>query len=121
MVINLDRGDDADNDSTHNHNHNNSPMNIAMTHNYVSESNLSNVLKFSQERQSQISGCRDCTESIKPEHLYESLVAALDVYHPKALTITRRRVLRRKEIFASRTIWILTDDRRCYSRLLLVT
>ena len=46
MVINLDDG-----------------LNIAITHNYVSQSNLSNVLKFLDQKEDQISGCRDRAES----------------------------------------------------------
>lgn len=51
--------------------------NVAITHNYVSGSNLSNVLRFLSLKQSQISGCRDRTESIKPEFLRGALERAL--------------------------------------------
>lgn len=44
-------------------------LNVAITHNYVSFSNLPNVLRFLDEKLDHISGCRDRTESIKPEHL----------------------------------------------------
>lgn len=56
--------------------------NIAITHNYVSASNLSNVLKFLDTKRDQISGCRDRVESIKPEQLYEKFVQALERQHP---------------------------------------
>eukprot|EP00980_Cylindrotheca_fusiformis_P007337 scaffold1525_cov142-Cylindrotheca_fusiformis.AAC.137 len=59
--------------------------NIAITHNYVSPSNLGNVLKFFKEKQDQVSGCRDRKESIKPEHLYSELVKALERKEPDHL------------------------------------
>ncbi|CAJ1946256.1 unnamed protein product [Cylindrotheca closterium] len=59
--------------------------NIAITHNYVSPSNLGNVLKFFTAKQDQISGCRDRKESVKPEHLYDELVNALKEKEPKHL------------------------------------
>uniref|UniRef100_A0A7R9WXI6 Uncharacterized protein n=1 Tax=Craspedostauros australis TaxID=1486917 RepID=A0A7R9WXI6_9STRA len=52
-------------------------LNIAITHNYVSTSNLGNVLQFLKTKQDQISGCRDREESIKPEHLHEQFVECL--------------------------------------------
>jgi len=67
MVINLDE------------------LNIAITHNYVSLSNLSNVLKFLNINRDQVSGCRDRGESIKPERLYEEFVEAMKHQHPKWL------------------------------------
>jgi len=57
-------------------------INIAITHNYVSGSNLPSVLKFLDEKRGQISGCRDRAESIKPETLYEEFVKALERSHP---------------------------------------
>jgi hypothetical protein len=79
MVVNLGNDDDNDNagDGT--------KMNIAITHNYVSASNLGNVLKFLDRHREQVSGCRDRAESIKPETLYEELVAALQQRHPQLL------------------------------------
>jgi Cupin-like domain len=56
-------------------------MNIAITHNYVSVSNLSNVLKFLDTKRDQVSGCRDRAESIKPERLYEEFVQAMEQHH----------------------------------------
>ncbi|KAL7556223.1 hypothetical protein ACA910_017378 [Epithemia clementina (nom. ined.)] len=64
MVINLDEG-----------------LNIAITHNYVSQSNLPNVLKFLNEKQDQISGCRDRVESIKPHELYDTFIKSLQQHH----------------------------------------
>ncbi|KAL3904129.1 MAG: hypothetical protein SGARI_005062 [Bacillariaceae sp.] len=52
-------------------------INIAITHNYLSPSNLGNALKFFVEKQDHISGCRDRDESIKPEHIHDVLVEKL--------------------------------------------
>ena len=57
-------------------------VNMAITHNYVAKSNLSNVLKFFSEKRDQVSGCRDRAEAIQPERLYEEFVAALETKHP---------------------------------------
>lgn len=51
--------------------------NIAITHNYVSRSNLGNVLRFLGKKEDQISGCRDRRDSIKPAHLHDSFLSAL--------------------------------------------
>ncbi|VEU39297.1 unnamed protein product [Pseudo-nitzschia multistriata] len=59
--------------------------NIAITHNYVSPSNLGNALKFFVEKQDQISGCRDRKESIKPEYIHGELVKALAIKEPDHL------------------------------------
>ena len=88
MVVNLEDNDDKDDDdgqpSTGNMD-GSTKMNIAITHNYVSASNLSNVLKFLDHYRDQVSGCRDRPESIKPETLYEEFVAALEQTHPQLL------------------------------------
>lgn len=60
-------------------------INIAITHNYVSDSNLSNTLKFLETKREQISGCRDRQESIKPEHLSEEFQKALRQKFPDLL------------------------------------
>lgn len=60
-------------------------VNIAITHNYVAKSNLSNVLKFFSEKRDQVSGCRDRAQAIKPEHLYEEFVSVLKGKHPEWL------------------------------------
>jgi len=44
---------------------------IALTHNYVSLSNLPDCLKFLRDTPDQISGVRDRTEAIDPEGMYE--------------------------------------------------
>jgi hypothetical protein len=55
-------------------------INVAITHNYVSGSNLGNVLRFLSKKENQISGCRDRLESIKPDRLYHEFVTSLDKY-----------------------------------------
>lgn len=57
-------------------------QNIAITHNYVSPSNMGNVLKFFSVKQDQISGCRDRKESVKPEHLRQEFVKVLQEKEP---------------------------------------
>jgi Cupin-like domain len=59
--------------------------NIAITHNYVSPSNLGNALKFFAEKEDQISGCRDREESIKPEFLRDEFVKAMRIKEPRHL------------------------------------
>ena len=65
MVINLDR------------------VNVAITHNYVSRSNLGNVLRFLKCKEDQISGCRDRAESIKPDKLHATFTAVLQDHFGK--------------------------------------
>lgn len=60
-------------------------INMAITHNYVAKSNLSNVLKFFSEKRDQVSGCRDRPQAIKPERLYEEFVAAMETKNPEWL------------------------------------
>lgn len=42
---------------------------IALTQNYVSQSNLSDVLRFLDKKPQQISGCRDRSEAIQPDKI----------------------------------------------------
>jgi len=67
--------------------------NIAITHNYISPSNLGNALKFFSEKQDQISGCRDRAESIKPEYIHDELVKVLSKKEPQFL----KKALAQKE------------------------
>ena len=53
-------------------------IHVAITHNYVSRSNLPTVLRFLDRKQKQISGCRDREESIKPEFLLEAFQRGLE-------------------------------------------
>jgi hypothetical protein len=52
-------------------------MSVALTRNYVSASNLSDVLRFLDTRKSQISGCRDRSEAIQPDELGDEFRKAL--------------------------------------------
>lgn len=52
-------------------------VNIAITHNYVSLSNLPTVLRFLEHKQEHISGCRDRQESIKPAQLKRAFEESL--------------------------------------------
>jgi hypothetical protein len=58
-------------------------LNVAITHNYASASNLSSVFKFLDLKRDQVSGCRDRPDSIKPERLYEEFVGAMQKRHPE--------------------------------------
>ena len=52
-------------------------VSVALTRNYVSGSNLSDVLRFLDTRVSQISGCRDRGEAVQPEELGREFRKAL--------------------------------------------
>lgn len=65
------------------------PINVAITHNYVSKSNLSDVLRFLDTKVDQISGCRDREESIKPEDLHREFCKGLEEKHPNWLAEAR--------------------------------
>jgi len=65
--------------------------NLAITHNYISPSNLGNALKFFVEKQDQISGCRDRKESIKPEYIHDELVKVLRMKEPDHLNRARKQ------------------------------
>lgn len=60
-------------------------MNIAITQNYVSCTNLPDVLRFLEHKPQQISGCRDRPEAIKPGHLLSAFVSALREARPSML------------------------------------
>ena len=60
-------------------------MSVALTQNYVSKSNLPDVLRFLRTRQQQISGCRDRAEAIQPEHLLSEFEARLKQSREKLL------------------------------------
>jgi hypothetical protein len=51
---------------------------IALTHNYVSTSNLSDCLRFLRDKQDQISGVRDRPGTVPPEAMFSEIVANLD-------------------------------------------
>jgi hypothetical protein len=52
-------------------------FNIALTQNYVSTSNLSDVLRFLRNKSDQISGCRDRLTALQPENFYEEFIRKL--------------------------------------------
>ncbi len=52
-------------------------VSIALTRNYVSASNLPDVLRFLDTKISQISGCRDRKEAVQPEELGREFRSAL--------------------------------------------
>lgn len=60
-------------------------MNIALTKNYVSRSNLSDVLRFLRMKPQQISGCRDRREAIQPEELLDTFMSRLRSKRPDLL------------------------------------
>jgi len=66
-------------------------VNVAVTHNYVSDTNLSNVLRFLETKTNQISGCRDRVESIKPSELHGEFVKRLQKAHASYLTKAREQ------------------------------
>lgn len=57
-------------------------ISVALTRNYVSASNLPDVLRFLDTRKSQISGCRDRKEAIQPENLGKEFRKALSESQP---------------------------------------
>ena len=58
---------------------------IALTQNYVSASNLPNVLRFLDQKIDHISGCRDRQDAVKPETLRSEFVKALKDHKPELL------------------------------------
>jgi hypothetical protein len=60
-------------------------MSVALTQNYVSKSNLSDVLRFLSQRPQQISGCRDRREAIQPEELLDKFMARMEEERPALL------------------------------------
>ncbi len=60
-------------------------MSVALTQNYVSASNLPDVLRFLKTKQQQISGCRDRAEAIQPELLLETFTSRLNEARPALL------------------------------------
>lgn len=56
---------------------------IALTHNYVSTSNLADCLRFLREKTDQISGIRDRKDAIQAEDVYEQFLIKLADVLPK--------------------------------------
>ena len=77
-VLNLDRG-----------------ISVALTQNYVSRTNLGDVLRFLDRRPGQISGCRDREgEAVPPERLGEEFRRALGERRPDLLEMGEREAKR---------------------------
>ena len=64
-------------------------MSVALTQNYVSRSNLSDVLRFLETKEGQISGCRDREDAIPPEKLYGEFGSRLREVRPELWTEAR--------------------------------
>ena len=63
-------------------------MSIALTQNYVSSTNLANVLRFLKTRPDQISGCRDrAGEAVSPDDLLKEFTQSLEKYRPDLLAL----------------------------------
>ncbi|GFH55356.1 hypothetical protein CTEN210_11832 [Chaetoceros tenuissimus] len=60
-------------------------MSIALTQNYVSASNLPDVLRFLKTKPQQISGCRDRREATQPDELLDKFVEKLKEKRPALL------------------------------------
>ncbi len=60
-------------------------MSIALTQNYVSASNLPDVLRFLKTKPQQISGCRDRPEAIQPDALLDQFTQRLEEKRPVLL------------------------------------
>lgn len=84
--------------------------NIAITHNYLSPSNLGNALKFFQEKQDQISGCRDRKESIKPEFIHDALVKVLKEKEPGHLDVAMQQTGWTCRAWNETKAEVITDD-----------
>ena len=72
-------------------------VSIALTQNYVSERNLSDVFRFLKMKQPQISGCRDRMDAIPPDRLYDEFSKQIRKRDP---------ILWGKAIHASNTGWM---------------
>jgi hypothetical protein len=58
---------------------------VALTHNYVSTSNLKDCLQFLKHKKEQISGIREGTAAAPPDRLYEEFRGKLETHLPKEL------------------------------------
>lgn len=82
MVLNIGNEDEEEDDSNDESDGKklNDPLrgvSIALTRNYVSASNLPDVLRFLDTKVSQVSGCRDRKEAVRPEELGREFRTAL--------------------------------------------
>ena len=61
-------------------------LSVALTQNYVSSSNVGDVLRFLNTRVNQVSGCRDRKEAVRPEELGNAFRKALKEKRPDLLS-----------------------------------
>lgn len=90
---------------------------IALTHNYVSTSNLANCLAFLRDKVDQISGVRDRDDAIRPEDMYQTFVNSLTtVLSPDIISgeLTRslidRKDFKRKGYKRKRIASVIADN-----------
>ena len=67
---------------------------VAITQNYVSESNLASVLHFLRSKPDQISGVRDRADAVPAERLEREFCAALRHHVPRALRAANAQIAR---------------------------
>jgi hypothetical protein len=65
-------------------------MSVALTQNYVSKSNLPDVLRFLETKKQQISGCRDRSDAIQPDKLLEAFRESLGQCRPDLLLAAQK-------------------------------
>ena len=82
MVLNIGDGDAGDDERG---------VSVALTRNYVSGSNLSDVLRFLDTRVSQISGCRDRDEAVQPEELGSEFRRALSMVKIRSASLEEEK------------------------------
>ena len=82
MVLNIGDGDTGDDERG---------VSVALTRNYVSGSNLSDVLRFLDTRVSQISGCRDRDEAVQPEELGSEFRKALSMVKIRSASLEEEK------------------------------
>jgi hypothetical protein len=82
MVLNIGDGDTGDDERG---------VSVALTRNYVSGSNLSDVLRFLDTRVSQISGCRDRDEAVQPEELGSEFRKALSTVKIRSASLEEEK------------------------------
>ena len=63
---------------------------VALTQNYVSASNLPDVLRFLDSKKDHISGCRDRADAVKPETFKSEFVNVLQLHRPDLLKTAQK-------------------------------
>lgn len=67
------------------------PCSIAVTQNYVSGRNLSDVLRFLKKRKQQISGCRDRSDAIAPDNLFDEFTSKIRKWDEKMWNVAQKQ------------------------------